>query len=72
MHYGVLGTAGIKVYRQPVFHLVGIKYRCIAVGAGIAQEIPVGAHKGIHGVSLPLGWSRAAGAGGIDKLLVIF
>ena len=67
----MLGATGIEVDGQPVFQFFIVEGGFFVVGAGVAQEIPGGAHEGVHGVRLALGRRAALGALGVDELLVV-
>ncbi|MBA7713645.1 hypothetical protein ES703_122651 [subsurface metagenome] len=41
------------------------------MGAGIAQKIPRGAHKGVHSIRLPLSRGGTPRTGSIDELLTV-
>ena len=56
---------------QPVFQFFRIEGTIGVLGAGIAQEIPVGAHECIHSIRFTFSRSPALGARGINEMLAI-
>ena len=71
VHHGVLRTARVKVYRHPVFHLIGVECGRVIVGTAIAQEIPRRTHECVHGIRLPPGGGAAFRAGSVDESFVM-
>ena len=58
----VFDPTHVLINRQPAVHSLACKRKVCVVGIAIAQEIPAGAHEGVHGVGLTLRWLAAAGA----------
>ncbi len=71
VHGGVLGTAGVLVHRQPVSHLVRVGGAVPVARAAVAQEVPRGAHEGVHGVRLPPRRGAAGGARGVNERFAV-
>ena len=64
VHSGVLGAAGVGVYRHPVVVLGRVKRTLGVIRAEVAQVIPAGAHEGVHGVGFAFSGTTANWAGG--------
>ena len=68
----MLGTTGIQIHRQPIFHFSSIERGTPSFGTGVPQEIPGRTHKSIQRVRLPFSRAATGRAGGIHELLIIF
>ena len=63
MKNGMFNSSYVLLYRQPSIHGLLAEGLFCVVGISKAQEIPGGAHEGVHGVSLTLGGTTTARAG---------
>ena len=70
VHYGVLCAAGVLVDGEPVLDVLGGEGGVTGVGRGVLEEVPGGAHEGVHGVGLPTGGAFTAGTGSVHEGLV--
>ena len=70
VHDGVFCAAGVLVDGEPAVQEVGVEGRALFGGAGEAEHVPGGIDEGVHSVGLSLGETAAAGAGGVDEILV--
>src|SRR5512139_1693156 len=67
----MLGTTGIQIHRQPVFHFSAIERGTPGLGTRVPQKIPGRTHESIHSVSLSSSRSGALGTSGIDEALAV-
>ena len=54
MQNGVLNTAHVLIYRQPIIGSGGVQHTVFKIRAGVAGVIPAGFHKGVEGVGFVL------------------
>ncbi len=64
-------AADVLVHGHPVVGLLLVKRRLGIARAGVAQEVPGGADKGVHGVRLPAGGPAAGGAAGLHERRIV-
>ena len=68
---GVLDAADVVIDGHPAIGGLAGEGQLGVVRIGIAQVIPAGAGKGVHGIGLALGWATANRAGGLVELLAL-
>ena len=67
----MLDAADVVIDGHPAIGGLAGEGQLGVVRIGIAQVIPAGAGKGVHGIGLALGWATADRAGGLVELLAL-
>ena len=67
MQYRMFHTADVLIHVHPVIRLFFIKRKPCIMRIGVAQIIPGGAHKGVHGIGFTLSRATAVRTGGMHK-----
>ena len=65
----MLDAAHVLVHGQPGIHRIPAERQLVVGGVAVAQEVPAGAHEGVHGVRFAPGRFAAAGASHLHPAL---